>query len=115
MEHIEHGRIGKLILQAEPHDIKILQRDPRLERGEQDRLLLHPLFKIGPGRKNPFRDRIRDIINDLIKDFKSQVRHPDVIDIGKRKGDLHRSLPVNGIYLTVDIPARPFERGKVHL
>ena len=49
-----------------------------------------------------------------IKDPQSEVRHADIIDVGKGEGDLQGGLPIDRVDLAVDVPARFLEAAEIH-
>ena len=54
----------------------------------------HQLIHIRPGRKDPLAPGILSLVEELIENLDSQMRHSYFIDIRKAHGKADRNIPV---------------------
>ena len=88
-EHIEHIGVAKLVLQSKTDKIKIRDGVAALEGIKRYLILAHQLLHVDPRRKNTLAPDVIDEIEAAVEYFHAEVRHSDLVCIGKAKGKAH--------------------------
>ena len=104
LQHIEDRREGQLVLEGESQDVEAGQGKAGLVTAQRDAVLPEERLGVHPGGVGPLCQDLRPGVQQLIEDLEAQVRHPDLIGIGKRQShpdvDLrrvfHRRVPLPG-------------------
>ena len=95
VQHVEHIAEVELVLQAETDHIEFPQRMSGLQGEEGDTSDSHGLFHVNPGSVDPLRNEVLMLVDQLVQDHQAQVRHPNLVGIGKGQGQPDsRAIPV---------------------
>jgi hypothetical protein len=109
VEDVEHVGVKALVGQRERQDVELRQGQVRLQAHERVAGRAEPFLVVRPGGEDPFARRVLPRVQDVVEDPQAQVRHADLIGVGKEKADLcpHRGeVLVHRVDLGVDVPRR---------
>ena len=92
VEHIQDITVAQFILQGKADEVKIRQRIARFERIQRDIMRAHLFFHIHPRRENTLTPNVRLFVKKAVEDLDAEVRHTDLINIGKTEREPHVHL-----------------------
>ena len=115
VQHVQHGGIGHLIADGEGQGVKVPHRIAAFQGVERDLGLLHLLIHVPPGGKDPLAPHKGQAVHGVVEDAHAQVRHADLIGIGKAEGQtqVHLALVLDDlIVFAAGIPGGLLHPGK---
>ena len=89
VEHVEHVRVGQLVLQGEAEDVEFAQGVARFEAPEGRARAAHLRLHVGPGREGAFAERVLAGVEQVVEDAEAHVGHADVVGVGVGQGHAH--------------------------
>ena len=112
VEHVDHRREGHFVADGKGDDVKIADGIEGFERVERDVRLTHLLLHVAPGGKAALAPHALHVVHHAVEDAHTEVRHADLIGIGKAEGDARIDLALV-LHHGVEFPA-DVARGLLH-
>ena len=109
VKHIQDGGKCHLIADGKGNDVKLIERVEGFERVERDVRLAHLLLHIAPGCVAALAPYALHIVHHAVEDAHAEIRHTDLIGIGKAEGDACVDLALilhDGVEFPADIACR---------
>ena len=99
LQHIQHVRVAKLVLNGKAENIEFLQGVSAFMCPKRNIFLSHARFHIHPRRIRTLSPRILAGIQYVVKDTDAKIRHTDLVGIGEAEGEAN----VNGVLVLDDL------------
>src|SRR4030095_6404238 len=87
VQHGEDVRVGQLVLETEPDDVKLAERGVGLQRDERMTVLAQHRFEIEPGRIRPLGVDVVASVEQVVEQLQTGMRLRDLVDLREGERD----------------------------
>ena len=105
IQHLQHVGVPALVAEREPQHVEVGQRSPRLPAEQRQARLAHQVRHVRKRRERAVAEVGRTVVDLLVQHPHGEVRHPDLVRVGKAQREARRGL-VPGFASGVQLAAR---------